>query len=44
MAGFGLAAVSGLVSAADEAIRVNFDLSPDLDPIFEPAKKIVRLH
>ena len=41
---FGLSAVSGLVSAADKAIRAHFDLRPDLDPIFDLAKKIVSLY
>ena len=44
LARFGLSAVSGLVSAADKAIRASFDLGPDLDPIFDLAKEIVRLH
>ena len=41
---FALAAVSGLVSAADKAKRVSLDLWPDLDPTFDLAKKILRLH
>ena len=41
---FALAAVSGLVSAADKAKRVSLDLWPDLDPTFDLAEKILRLH
>ena len=41
---FALAAVSGLVSAADKAKRVSLDLWPDLDPTFDISKKILILH
>ena len=40
---FALAAVSGLVSAADKAKRVSLDLWPDLDPTFDLANKNLRL-
>ena len=36
---FALAAVSGLVSAADKAKRVSFDIWPDLNPTFDLARK-----
>ena len=41
---FALAAVSGLVSAADKAKRVRLDLWPNFHPTFDLAKKILRLH
>ena len=41
---FGPAVLSGLVSVADKAKRVSFEIWTDLDPTFDLAQKILRLH
>ena len=41
---FALTAASGLVSAANKAKRVSFDLWPDIVPTFDLSKKILNLH
>ena len=44
IAEFALAAVSGLVLAADRAKRVSFDLWPDINPTYDLAKEVLTLH